>query len=289
MRLPCIRKRPGRSHVSRPCRSHCSPSAALVSRVRPQASSQPEPERPLYHLPFYLYLFFSLLGMQLTDLNQECLLHLFSFLDKDARKSLSLTCVRLREAFLDPRLWSLLHFCSPCELRRNNFILSPSLRFLDICWHSSRVKVCNIEYWMKTAFQRDLCSKHESLVSDFLERVCNICPNLQSLTLSGCGHVTDHDVTSVLRHCKRLQRLCLENCCQVTDAVLQAAVVQGGALMELRVDFCRNISQAGLQAVRQTRPGLWLSAERSAGMIPDSRPEQRLHSRRSLQKVLTVS
>ncbi|XP_026859119.2 F-box and leucine-rich protein 22 [Electrophorus electricus] len=227
--------------------------------------------------------------MQLTDLNQECLVHLFSFLDKDTRWNLSLTCMRLREAFLDPQLWSLLHFCSPCELRRNNFILSPSLRYLNICWHSSRVKVCNIEYWMKTTFQRDLCSKHESLVSHFLERVCNICPNLLSLTLSGCGHVTDRDIISVLRHCTWLQGLFLENCCQVTDAVLHATLAHGSALQELRVDFCRNITQAGLQAIRERRPGLRLSAERSAGMIPDSQPERRLHSRRALQKVLIFS
>lgn len=114
------------------------------------------------------------LAMHLTELDQECLLHLFSYLDKDSRRSLSLTCVRLRQVFLDPQLWTLLHFRSPCELRRDNFVLSSSLRYLAVCWHSSRVKVCNIEDWMKTTFQRDLCRKHESLVSDFLERVCHM-------------------------------------------------------------------------------------------------------------------
>lgn len=117
---------------------------------------------------------FALLAMHLTDLNQECLLHLFSFLDKDSRQNLSLTCKCLREAFLDPQLWSLLHFFSPSELTRNNFILGPFLRHLNISWHSSRVKVCNIEDYKKTTFQRDLCSKHASLVSHFLERVCHM-------------------------------------------------------------------------------------------------------------------
>lgn len=111
-------------------------------------------------------------AMHITDLNQECLLHLFSFLDKHSRWNLSLTCSRFQEAFLDPQLWPLLNFFSPCELRRNNFVLGLCLRYLNICWHSSRVKVCNIEDWMKTTFQRDLCSKHETLVSRFLEQVC---------------------------------------------------------------------------------------------------------------------
>uniref|UniRef100_W5LF39 F-box and leucine-rich repeat protein 22 n=1 Tax=Astyanax mexicanus TaxID=7994 RepID=W5LF39_ASTMX len=237
----------------------------------------------LFFLSFFIFM------MHLVDLNQECLLHLFSFLDKDSRRNLSLTCVRLREAFLDPRLWSLLHFSSPSELRRDNFVLGSSLRHLNICWHSSRVKVCNIEDWMKTSFQRDLCSKHERLVSHFLERVCHMCPNLLSLTLSGCGHITDHDVISMLRSCRRLQQLCLENCCRVTDAVLQAVVTHGISLLEVRVDFCRNITQTGLQGVRLRRPGVRLSAERSAGMIPDSQPEEKLHIRRALQKVLIFS
>ncbi|XP_066525763.1 F-box and leucine-rich protein 22 [Hoplias malabaricus] len=227
--------------------------------------------------------------MHLIDLNQECLLHLFSFLDKDSRKSLSLTCTRLRVVFLDPHLWSLLHFLSPCELRKDNFVLGSSLRHLCISWHSSRVKVCNIEDWMKTTFQRDLCSKHEKLVSHFLERVCHMCPNLLSLTLSGCGHITDHDVIRVLQSCRRLQSLSLENCCRVTDAVLQSVVSHGSGLLEVRVDFCRNVTQSGLQGVRQKRPSVRLSADRSAGMIPDCQPEERLNIRKTLQKILVFS
>ncbi|KAL7858228.1 hypothetical protein AOLI_G00183300 [Acnodon oligacanthus] len=253
MWLLCMRKSRGRNHVSRLCRADCSLIASAVA------------------------------------LCVECLLHLFSFLDKDSRRNLSLTCIRLREAFLDPRLWSLLHFLSPCELKRNNYILGLSLRHLSICWHSSRVKVCNIEDWMKTTFQRDLCSKHEKLVSHFLEHVCHMCPNLLSLTLSGCGHITDLDVISVLRSCRQLQKLCLENCCRVTDAVLQAVVTHGNSLVEVRLDFCRNITQMGLEGIRQKKPGVQLSAERSAGMIPDSQPEEKLHIRRALQKVLVFS
>ncbi|MCJ8735913.1 hypothetical protein PDJAM_G00252930 [Pangasius djambal] len=227
--------------------------------------------------------------MHLTNLNQECLLHLFSFLDKDSRQNLSLTCKCLRVVFLDPQLWSLLNFFSPSELTRNNFILGPFLRYLNIYWHSSRVKVCNIEDYKKTMFQRDLCSKHASLVSHFLERVCHVCPNLLSLTLSGCGHITDGDVINVLCNCRRLQRLCLENCCRVTDAVLQAVVTHGGRLQEVRLDFCRNVTHTGLQTFREKRPTVRLVAERSAGMIPDTPPGEKLHSRRALQKVLIFS
>ncbi|TSM52286.1 F-box and leucine-rich protein 22 [Bagarius yarrelli] len=227
--------------------------------------------------------------MHLTDLNQECLLHLFSFLDKDSRRNLSLTCKRLREAFLDPQLWRLLNFFSPSELTRNNFILGPFLRYLNICWHSSRVKVCNIEDYKKTTFQRDLCSKHASLVSHFLQNVSHMCPNLLSLTLSGCGHITDEDVSNVLRCCKRLRRLCLENCCRVTDALLQAVVIHGGSLREVRLDFCRNVTHTGLQTCREKRPAVQLVADRSAGMIPDTEPGEKVHIRRTLQKVLIFS
>lgn len=110
--------------------------------------------------------------MHITQLNRECLLHLFSFLDKDSRRTLSLTCRELREVFLDPCLWNLLHFSSPCQLRRANFVLGPSLRYLTVCWYSSRVlQVCNIEDWLKSSFQKDICSKHERLVSTFLTHV----------------------------------------------------------------------------------------------------------------------
>ncbi|XP_036964193.1 F-box and leucine-rich protein 22 [Acanthopagrus latus] len=228
--------------------------------------------------------------MHLTQLNHECLLHLFSFLDKDSRKSLSLTCHQLREVFLDPRLWNLLHFSSPCQLRWDNFVLGPSLRYLTICWYSSRVlQVCNIEDWLKTSFQKDICSKHESLVSTFLAHVCHMCPNLLSLSLSGCGHITDQDVISVLQSCRKLRRLHLENCVRITDRSLEGVAAHGGSLEEVKVDFCRNITQAGLQAVREKRPGVQLSSERSADLIPDSRPEEKVPLRRTLQKLLLFS
>ncbi|XP_032153662.1 F-box and leucine-rich protein 22 isoform X1 [Sapajus apella] len=117
-----------------------------------------------------------LLTMHITQLNRECLLHLFSFLDKDSRKSLARTCSQLHEVFEDPALWSLLHFRSLTELQKDNFLLGPALRSLSICWHSSRVQVCSIEDWLKSAFQRSICSQHESLVNDFLLQVCDSRP-----------------------------------------------------------------------------------------------------------------
>lgn len=153
----CLR----RHHVSRPHNTSCR----LIVDASKQRDHCPEEQACLSAQ--------GQLSMHLTQLNSECLRHLFSFLDKDSRKSLSQSCQRLREVFLDPCLWSLLHFSSPCQLKRDNFVLGPSLRYLTICWHSSRVlQVCNIEDWLKTSFQKDICSKHENLVSDFLTHVC---------------------------------------------------------------------------------------------------------------------
>ena len=150
-------------HVSRPHNTGCG----LIVAVYQQAHCSPRDEASLYVS--------GLLTMQLTQLNHECLLHLFSFLDKDSRRSLSLACHHLREVFLDPCLWNLLHFSSPCQLRKDNFVLGPSLRCLSVCWYSSRVlQVCNIEDWLKSSFQKDICSKHESLVSTFLAHVCRM-------------------------------------------------------------------------------------------------------------------
>uniref|UniRef100_A0A8C9M978 F-box domain-containing protein n=1 Tax=Panthera tigris altaica TaxID=74533 RepID=A0A8C9M978_PANTA len=107
--------------------------------------------------------------MHLTQLNRECLLHLFSFLDKDSRKNLARTCPQLQDVFEDPTLWPLL----------------PAHRSLSICWYSSRVQVCSIEDWLKSAFQRTICSRHESLVNDFLFQVCD-----RSARLTGCWENT---------------------------------------------------------------------------------------------------
>uniref|UniRef100_H0XIJ9 F-box and leucine-rich protein 22 n=1 Tax=Otolemur garnettii TaxID=30611 RepID=H0XIJ9_OTOGA len=115
------------------------------------------------------------LTMHITQLNRECLLHLFSFLDKDSRKNLARTCSQLHDVFEDPTLWPLLHFRSLTELKKDNFLLGPALRSLSICWHSSRVQVCSVEDWLKSAFQRSICSRHESLVNDFLLQVCDSC------------------------------------------------------------------------------------------------------------------
>ncbi|XP_069480494.1 F-box and leucine-rich protein 22 [Ambystoma mexicanum] len=224
--------------------------------------------------------------MLVTELNRECLLHLFSFLDKDSRRNLARTCSGLLEVFSDPALWPLLTFNSPAELRKNNFILGPALKCLCIRWHSSRVKVCNIEDWMKSSFQRNICSRHEGTVNEFLARVSHRCPNLQSLILSGCGHVTDEYLILILQSCTKLRTLKLENCARVTDKMLQAVTAFGRSVRTLHLDFCRNISQAGLKDVQNKRPSVTLRAERSADMIPDNKPENRLALERTLRKLL---
>lgn len=93
----------------------------------------------------------------------------------------------------------------------------------------------------------------------------------------------------MLQSCRKLRCLHLENCVRITDRSLEGVAAHGESLEEVKVDFCRNITQAGLRAVREKRPGVELSAERSADMIPDSKPEERVPLRRTLQKVLQFS
>ena len=101
------------------------------------------------------------------------------------------------------------------------------------------------------------------------------CPNLTSVTLSGCGHVTDDCLARLLLSCPRLRTLRLENCARVTNRTLAAVAAHGRALQTLHVDFCRNVSAAGLLRLRAACPNLRLSAERSAAMIPDQPPRAR--------------
>lgn len=115
------------------------------------------------------------------------------------------------------------------------------------------------------------------------------CPNLLSLTLSGCGHVTDQDMLLVLQRCRRLRCLHLENCSRITDSSLEGAARHGHSLQRVTVDFCRNVTQTGLQAVRERRPDIQLSAVRSAEMIPDRKPEALAPVRSALQKALLFS
>uniref|UniRef100_A0A8D2LR55 F-box and leucine rich repeat protein 22 n=1 Tax=Varanus komodoensis TaxID=61221 RepID=A0A8D2LR55_VARKO len=213
-----------------------------------------------------------LTAMHITQLNWECLLHIFSFLDKNSRKSLAQTCQRLLRVFQDPSLWHLLQFHSPAELTKGNFVLGPALRHLSICWHSSQVKVCNVEDWMKNTLQKDICNVHKHIVNDFLLQVCNRCPNLVSLKLSGCGHVTDSYIALLLKRCSCLKTLQLENCVQITDQTLEAVILHANSLQTLHVDFCRNVTQAGLQQVCRKHPSIILKAERSANMLPDKNP-----------------
>ncbi|XP_078388379.1 F-box and leucine-rich protein 22 [Cetorhinus maximus] len=221
--------------------------------------------------------------MQITELNRECLLHVFSFLDKEDRKSLSRTCQALCEVFRDPALWSLLCFSSLSELKKDNFLLSPALRFLSICWHSSRVKICNIEDWLKSSFQRDICSRHQNLVNSFLAEISRRCPKLLSIILSGCGHLTDSYIIQILQKCTELKTLKLENCARLTDKTLEAVTIYGSSLTTFHVDFCRNITQEGINLVRRKRPSLSFSAVRSAAMIPDQ-PDERADLGRGTKK-----
>uniref|UniRef100_A0A8C5LZL8 F-box and leucine rich repeat protein 22 n=1 Tax=Leptobrachium leishanense TaxID=445787 RepID=A0A8C5LZL8_9ANUR len=212
--------------------------------------------------------------MHITQLNRECLLHLFSFLDKDSRWCLGQTCHSLLDVFQDPSLWPLLNFSSLSELTKKNYILGPALKHLSFCWYSSRVKICNIEDWDKTALQRSMCSRHLNTVSDFLMAVCERCPNLHSLTLSGCAHVADENLIKILSSCSQLKSLKLENCSGMTDGTLAAVPVFAGRLQILHVNFCRNVTQRGLRQLQERRPGLVIQAIRSADMIADRLPEK---------------
>ncbi|XP_044139283.1 F-box and leucine-rich protein 22 isoform X1 [Bufo gargarizans] len=223
------------------------------------------------------------LTMNITDLNRECLLHLFSFLDKDSRKCLSQTC---QDVFQEPCLWTFLNFSSPSELRKKNYILGPALKSLSICWYSSRVKICNIEDWVKTTLQKSMCRPHLNTVSDFLQEVCKRCPNLQTLTLSGCAHIGDENLIQVLKHCPHLQSLKLENCSGVTDRTLAKVLLLSRRLQTLHVNFCRNITQKGLSLMQQGCPGIILQADRSADMIADRTPDDIISLPRTSRKII---
>eukprot|EP00075_Anas_platyrhynchos_P008957 XP_021133475.1 F-box and leucine-rich protein 22 isoform X2 [Anas platyrhynchos] len=114
------------------------------------------------------------------------------------------------------------------------------------------------------------------------------CPNLLSLTLSGCGHVTDDCLLLLLRNCPSLKTLKLENCVRITDQTLEAVTLYGRSLQTLHVDFCRNITQTGLEKVREKCPSVMLSAERSANMIPDSKPEKKFTLGKSSRKLVQL-
>lgn len=119
-------------------------------------------------------------------------------------------------------------------------------------------------------------------INDHISR----CPNLLSLTLSGCGHVTDYYLTLLLKCCPNLKILKLENCVRITDQTLEAVTNYGGSLHTLHVDFCRNITHAGLEEVRKKHPSVMLKAEKSASMIPDCKPEEKLVLERMRRKLV---
>lgn len=114
------------------------------------------------------------------------------------------------------------------------------------------------------------------------------CPNLLSLTLSGCGHVTDDCILQLLKNCPNLKSLKLENCVQITDDTLEAVTLHGASLRTLHVDFCRNVTQAGLERVREKCPSVMLRADRSANMIPDSKPGKKLMLEKASRKLVQL-
>lgn len=114
------------------------------------------------------------------------------------------------------------------------------------------------------------------------------CPNLLSLTLSGCGHVTDNCILQLLKNCPNLKSLKLENCVQITDHTLESVSLHGASLRTLHVDFCRNVTQAGLERVREKCPSVMLRAERSGSMIPDSKPERKPMLEKASRKLVQL-
>lgn len=75
---------------------------------------------------------------------------------------------------------------------------------------------------------------------------------------------------------------------QITDHTLEAVTLHGASLQTLHVDFCRNVTQAGLERVREKCPSVMLRAERSANMIPDSKPEKKLMLEKASRKLVQL-
>uniref|UniRef100_K3WKE1 Clu domain-containing protein n=1 Tax=Globisporangium ultimum (strain ATCC 200006 / CBS 805.95 / DAOM BR144) TaxID=431595 RepID=K3WKE1_GLOUD len=71
------------------------------------------------------------------------------------------------------------------------------------------------------------------------------CPNLTSLNLSGCVHLTDENLVDIINACEKLVRLEAGFCRELSDAVL-SSIAKQLSLEELNLSRCVKITDGGM-------------------------------------------
>lgn len=95
------------------------------------------------------------------------------------------------------------------------------------------------------------------LTSSIVKAVYTNCPNLRVLSLKDCGYiVTDNVVETLLRKLPQLESLNLAACKHVTDKSLSAMCKHGKNLKELNLSWIKSISQNGILDLVANCPSL---------------------------------
>ena len=125
------------------------------------------------------------------------------------------------------------------------------LDFFDFCKMHARIAgdQCILALCGREDFQRlvEFDFSGFTLTNDGLLAVASVCPNLQTLNLSGCSNITDAILLEVARRCSNLQSLDLRHCSNITDAGL--AVLSLCLKLDF-LDFCKKHARiAGDQCI----------------------------------------
>ena len=86
-------------------------------------------------------------------------------------------------------------------------------------------------------------------VDGAVKAVASGCPQLTSLYLAGCRHVTDAAVVAVASGCPQLSSFDLGDCKMMTDAAVVAVASKCKKLTTLKLDCCGDISDTAVVAV----------------------------------------
>ena len=89
----------------------------------------------------------------------------------------------------------------------------------------------------------------EVITNATIQELCLIQPNLLTLNLKGCHHISDVALWTIARHCPTIQHLILSNCNKITNIGLRSLSMRCSELLTLDFTNCILLDDLGLTTI----------------------------------------
>eukprot|EP01041_Mallomonas_annulata_P002654 gene2654-5210_t len=90
---------------------------------------------------------------------------------------------------------------------------------------------------------------NEIVSNGTVQEICVIHPDLESLDLTNCVHISDAGMWAIARHCAQIKTLILAGCSNITNIGLRSVSLRCSEIVYLDLSYCSKLDDLGLATV----------------------------------------